>query len=241
MKILVVLISFIAFLLVALSGPLHRFGIINLGMAFTVFKYGVYVGIAALVLLALVFVMQVISKRKIMTLTSSAIVAIFSAIAIIIPVAMLKQGTSAPPIHDISTDLVNPPKFDAVAPLRIDAPNPIHYAGAASAEQQRQAYPELKTLTYTQSKAELVIAIEQATKNLGWALIDADVNKGKVEATDTTTWFGFKDDIVVRVNDLGNKREVDIRSKSRIGASDLGKNAKRIHDFIKELDVVLGV
>lgn len=240
MKILVMLISFIAFLLVAFSGPLHRFGVINLGTAFTGFKYGVYVGIAALVLLALVFVVQIVSKRKLITLTSSVVVAIFSAIAIIIPVTMLKQGTSAPPIHDISTDLINPPEFDAVAPLRADAPNPITYAGVASAEQQRQAYPELKTLTYNQSKAELVIAIEQATKNLGWDLVDADVNKGKIEATDTTTWFGFKDDIVIRVNDQGDKREVDIRSKSRIGASDLGKNAKRIHDFIEELDVVLG-
>jgi uncharacterized protein (DUF1499 family) len=240
MKILVVLMSLVAFLLVALSGPLHRFGIINLGAAFTGFKYGVYMGIAALVLLVVLLAVQMISKRKIVTLNSTAIVAIFSAVAIIIPIGMLNKGTSSPAIHDISTDLVNPPKFDAVALLRVNASNPITYAGAISAEQQRQAYPELKTLTYSQPKAELVAAVEQATKNLGWALVDTDVNKGKIEATDTTIWFGFKDDIVVRVNDKGDKREVDIRSKSRIGASDLGKNAQRIHDFIEELDAVLG-
>ena len=240
MKNLVMLVSFIAFLLVALSGPLHRFGLISLGTAFTGFKYGVYVGIAALLLLALLIVIQIVSKRKIVTPISVAIVAVFSAVAIIVPVGMLNKGAKAPAIHDISTDLVNPPEFDAVALLRTDASNPITYAGVASAEQQRQAYPELKTLTYSQSKAELIIAIEQATQNLGWALVDADPDTGKVEATDTTTWFGFKDDIVVRVNDIGSKREVDIRSKSRIGASDLGKNAKRIHEFIKELDKVLG-
>ncbi len=240
MKILVVVVSFIAFLLVALSGPLHRFGLIDLGTAFMGFQYSVYVGIAALVLLTLLFIVQIRSKRKIVTFTSAAIVIIFSAIAIIIPVGMLNKGEAVPPIHDISTDLVNPPKFDSIASLRADSPNPITYAGAASAEQQRQAYPELKTLVYSQPKAELVAAVEQATKNLGWALVDTDVSKGKIEATDTTTWFGFKDDIVVRVNDTVDQREVDIRSKSRIGASDLGKNAERIHDFIKELDKVLG-
>lgn len=240
MKILVILVSFIAFLMVALSGPLHRFGIIELGMAFTGFKFGVYVGIAALVLLALLFILQVLSKRKRVTLTSAAIVIMFSAVAIAVPLTMLNKGMSAPPIHDISTDLVNPPKFVAVAPLRIGAANPITYAGAASAEQQRQAYPELKTLYYEQPKAELVAAVEQATKNLGWQLVDTDASKGLVEATDTTAWFGFKDDIVIRVNDEGDKRVVDIRSKSRIGASDLGKNAARIHAFTKELDKILG-
>ena len=240
MKVLVVLVSFIAFLLVALSGPLYRFNLIDLGTAFTGFKYGVYVGIAALVLLALLLVAQLVSKRKIVTFTSTAIVVIFSAVAIVIPVAMFNKGMTAAPIHDISTDLSNPPEFDAIVPLRAGAANPVAYSGIKSAEQQRQAYPELKTLSYSQPKAELVAAIEQATINLGWNLVDADMSKGKIEATDTTTWFGFKDDIVVRVNDVGDKREVDIRSKSRIGASDLGKNAKRIHDFIEELDKVLG-
>lgn len=239
MKILAILLSFIAFLLVALSGPLHRFGIIELGTAFSGFKYGVYTGITALILLATLIIVQIVSKRKMITLTSALTTVIFSTVAIAVPASMLNKGSTAPPIHDISTDLINPPKFIAIAPLRADAPNSVEYEGAASANQQRQAYPELKTLNYDQSKAELIAAVEKASKNLGWALVDTDVSKGVVEATDTTTWFGFKDDIVVRVNDEGDNRVVDIRSKSRMGASDLGKNAERIHDFIAELDKVL--
>ena len=64
-------------------------------------------------------------------------------------------------------------------------------------------------------------------------------DKGIIEATDTTMWFGFKDDIVIRINDNGSERLVDIRSKSRVGSRDLGKNAERIHDFIDELDSIL--
>ena len=82
-------------------------------------------------------------------------------------------------------------------------------------------------------------AITKAMENLGWELVNSDVNNGIVEATDTTTWFGFKDDVVVRINDKGSKRVVDIRNKSRIGKSHLGKNAQRIKTLIEELNAVV--
>lgn len=235
MKALVSLVSLIAFLLVALPGPLYKYGIVDLGTAFTGFKFGVFAGIAALILL----VLQMIFKRKTVTLGSTVIALLLSAIAIAMPLSMMNKGKSVPPIHDISTDLINPPKFVAIAPLRADAPNPVEYAGAEAAKQQRDAYPDLKTLSYTQSKSELVKATEQAINNLGWDLVNSDVDKGIVEATDSTMWFGFKDDVVVRVTDNGSERLLDIRSKSRVGGSDLGKNAGRIHDFIEDLDIIL--
>ena len=240
MKILVILVSLIALLLVTLSAPLHRFGIIDLGTSFIGFKYGVYTGIAALVLLVLLGLWQVISNRKTITLGSAAMVILFSGIAIAVPLSMMNRGSSVPPIHDISTDLVNPPEFVAIVALRADAPNPVAYEGAASAAMQQKAYPDLKTLSYKQPKAELVEAAAKAAENLGWEMVNIDTTNGLVEATDTTTWFGFKDDVVVRINDQGSKRIVDIRSKSRMGASDLGKNAERIRGFIKELNAVLG-
>lgn len=235
MKTLVNFVSLIAFLLVVLTGPLYKYDIIELGTVFTGFKYGIFTAIAALVLL----VLQVIFKRNTLTLASAAITVALSAIAIGLPLSMLSKGKSVPPIHDISTDLINPPEFVAIAPLRADAPNPVAYAGEATAEQQRQGYPELTTLIYSESRAELVSAIEKAAKNLGWELVNTDANQSIIEATDTTVWFGFKDDIIIRITDNGNERLVDIRSKSRVGGSDLGKNAERIHDFIEELDRVV--
>ena len=235
MKILVSFMILIAFHLVVLTGPLYKYDIIELGTVFTGFKYGIFTAVAALVLLAL----QIIFKRNTLTLASAAITVALSAVALGLPLSMLSKGKSVPPIHDISTDLINPPEFVAIAPLRADAPNPIAYAGEATAAQQRQGYPELKTLSYLQSKAELVNAVEQAATILGWELANTDTSEGVVEATDTTMWFGFEDDVVVRITDIGNKRLVDIRSKSRVGGSDLGKNAERIHGFIKELDSIL--
>lgn len=235
MKVLVSLVSLSAFLLVALPGPLYKYGVVDLGTAFTGFKFGVFAGIATLILL----VLQILFKRKTVTLGSTIMALLLSTIAIAIPLSMLNKGKSVPPIHDISTDLVNPPEFVAIAPLRADAPNPVEYAGVEVATQQRAAYPELQTLNYPQSKSELVEATKQAIDHLGWQLVNIDADQGIVEATDRTMWFGFKDDVIVRITDNGSKRLVDIRSKSRVGGSDLGKNAERIHGFIEELDSIL--
>ncbi len=236
MKILVGLISLIAVLLVALAGPLYKFEIIDLATAFTGFKFGVFAGIAALILLGI----QLLFKRNTASLGSVLISAVLAITAITIPLSMMNTAKNVPPIHDISTDLVNPPEFVAIAPLRADAPNPVAYDGIETAEQQRTAYPELQTLRYNQSQSQLVEAIEQAIDNLGWELVDIDTDNGIIEATDTTAWFGFKDDVVVRITDSDNERLVDIRSKSRVGGSDLGKNAARIHTLVDELNRVLG-
>ena len=235
MKVLVSLVSLIAFLLVLLPGPLYKFGIVELGVAFTGFKYGVYAGGAALVLL----IVQVLFMRKTLTLSSGVIAFVFSVVAIAMPLNMMNKAEGVPAIHDISTDLVNPPKFVAIAPLRANASNPVEYAGEEIAVQQRKAYPELATLSFAQSKADLMTASEQAVKNLGFAVVSANTATGIVEATDTTTWFGFKDDVVIRIKDEGSQRFVDIRSKSRVGRSDLGKNAERIHSIINELNTLL--
>lgn len=229
------LFSLSAFLLVALPGPLYKYGVVDLGTAFTGFKFGVFAGIATLILL----VLQILFKRKTVTFGSTIMALLLSTIAIAIPLSMLNKGKSVPPIHDISTDLVNPPEFVAIAPLRADAPNPVEYAGVEVATQQRAAYPELQTLNYPQSKSELVEATKQAIDHLGWQLVNIDADQGIVEATDRTMWFGFKDDVIVRITDNGSRRLVDIRSKSRVEGSNLGKNAERIHGFIEELDSIL--
>ncbi|MEL0621197.1 DUF1499 domain-containing protein [Psychrobacter proteolyticus] len=236
MKMIVGLMSVIAALLVALAGPLYKFGIVELGTAFTGFKFGLFAGIAALVLLAI----QLLFRRNTASIGSALASAVLAVAAIAVPLGMMNTAKNVPPIHDISTDLVNPPEFVAIAPLRADAPNPVTYAGAEVAEQQRAAYPDLQTLTYTQSRPELVEAAKQAIENLGWELVNTDADKGIIEATETTAWFGFKDDVIIRVTDNDSERLVDIRSKSRVGQSDLGKNAARIHKLIEELDGVLG-
>lgn len=229
------IVSFIAVLLVALPGPLYKYNIVELGTAFTVLRYGVYVGIAALLLLLI----QVLFLRKNIRWAVTGISAVFAIIAVALPLSLMSKAKSVPPIHDISTDLINPPEFVAITALRANAPNKAEYAGEETAQQQRESYPELTTQLYEKSIDVLFSTAQNAVNELGWKLVNADKSQGIIEATDTTEWFGFKDDVVIRIRAVDEASMMDIRSKSRVGKSDLGKNAERIQVFIKHIDTAL--
>lgn len=144
----------------------------------------------------------------------------------------LRQGQVSPPIHDITTDTANPPEFVDILPLRAGAPNPPEYFGEKVAEQQLAAYPEIQPLELDVSPAEAMAVAESAAREMEWEVITVAAEEGRLEAVATTAWFGFKDDIVVRITPAGDGSLVDIRSKSRLGLSDVGTNARRIRGFL---------
>ena len=153
-----------------------------------------------------------------------------------VPSAFILSGVGKPPIHDITTDTVNPPPFVAVLPLRAGAPNPPEYAGGAAADQQRRAYPDIAPLVVHLSASAAFDRVDAAVRDLGWELVGSDRTSGRIEATDTTFWFGFKDDVVVRITeDSGQGSRIDVRSKSRVGVGDLGTNARRVRELLSRL------
>jgi uncharacterized protein (DUF1499 family) len=149
----------------------------------------------------------------------------------------LRTVRSLPFIHDITTDTVNPPTFVAVIPLRRDAPNPVEYPGEEVAVQQRAGYPDLATLEIDVPAGDAYERALAVAQDMGWEIVAAVREEGRIEATATTFWFGFKDDVVIRVEPNGSGRSrVDLRSKSRVGKSDVGANAARIRRFIEALN-----
>ncbi|WP_334014572.1 DUF1499 domain-containing protein [Alteromonas sp. S167] len=236
MKVLIALASIVGFLMVVLPGPLYQFAGVSLGTAFTSLRFGVYVGGAALILI----ILQVLINRKSVSWGSTFIYAAMALVAVGMPVSMMSKASAVPPIHDITTDVTNPPEFVAIAPLREGAPNPVSYEGGDVTKQQLEAYPEIKTQLLPQSINEVYIAAERAIDALGWERVTEGALPNTLEATDTTTWFGFKDDVVVRLTIQNDDTLVDVRSKSRVGKSDLGKNAQRIDAFLFELRNQLG-
>jgi len=237
MKKLSSVVCLLAILLVVLPGPLYKWQLIELGTAFTGIRYGVFAAMAGAVLL----VIQAGFFRKQTNWAVFGVSCVFAAVAIVMPLSIMNKAKSVPPIHDISTDVITPPEFIAIAPLRADAPNPVEYAGEETANQQREAYPELTTQKYSNSANELFLASQDAVKALGWELVDASVTPtySLIEATDTTTWFGFKDDVVIRISQQDGQTLLDVRSKSRVGKSDLGKNAERITNLIEQINASL--
>ena len=132
---------------------------------------------------------------------------------------------------------MNPPAFVAIAPLRASYPNGPEYDGAETARMQKESYPDILSLVYTQGVDEVFAAATAVVDDMGWELVDSSPGDGRIEATDTTKWFGFKDDVVIRLRPgSAGSTVLDIRSKSRVGRSDIGVNARRIRSFRQKLN-----
>ncbi|MGB5739661.1 MAG: DUF1499 domain-containing protein, partial [Woeseia sp.] len=140
-----------------------------------------------------------------------------------------------PFIHDITTDTANPPQFVAVLPLRANASNPPEYSGAETAQLQREGYPDIQPIRMNDAPQETLQKALKVLEDMGLEIVAVEPGDGRIEATATTFWFGFKDDVVVRVTPEGNGSRLDIRSKSRVGRSDVGANAARIRRFVSML------
>ncbi|HUL68524.1 MAG TPA: DUF1499 domain-containing protein [Burkholderiaceae bacterium] len=151
------------------------------------------------------------------------------------PGAHVVKARGEPPIHDITTDATNPPVFVALAQERHAAPNGLDYAGGEVTMMQKQAYPDVTTFKSTLAPAELFARAAKLVADDGWQVVDAVPQDGRIEATATTRMFGFKDDIVLRVRQADGGSELDMRSMSRIGKSDIGTNAARIRRFMEQL------
>ncbi|MEQ8747106.1 DUF1499 domain-containing protein [Pyruvatibacter sp.] len=175
-----------------------------------------------------------------------SLVAVVAGAAILfVPVTTALSGGDVPMIHDITTDLEDPPQFVAVVALRGEGTNPIDRAAPDLANLQRGAYPHLQTLTVADDITTVFAAALAEAEASGWDIADAQEPEngepGRIEATDTTLLFGFKDDVVIRIADDGPDRTlVDVRSVSRVGQSDLGANAARIDAFLAGLRQRLG-
>jgi len=140
-----------------------------------------------------------------------------------------------PRIHDITTDVENPPAFVAIAALRVGVENPSAYAGGATAEAQQKAYPEIKPLHLAAAPADVFKAALAAARGFGWEVAAAVPAEGRIEVTATSFWYGFKDDVVIRIAAEGQGARVDMRSESRVGRSDFGVNARRVAAFLAAL------
>ena len=152
-----------------------------------------------------------------------------------LPIWMKGQAESVPAIHDITTDTIDPPLFVAVLEERADAPNPPEY-DTAQTERQLEAYPDIRTLVMPVPLPEAFGYAVDAVKAEGLTIKAAVPSEGRIEATETVPLFGFKDDVVIRLqNAHGTATVVDIRSKSRVGVSDLGFNARRIRSLLDRL------
>ncbi len=260
MRIIIFLVSLVALGLavaILIAGPGTRFGLWDYGMGLTILgKVSAPIKIAgpvalsplftALGLSALGFVIALFMRRG-----GLAVLALIATIAAgaagYVPIKMKQLVEANPFIHDITTDFENPPQIVTAADL--PRKNPAQYMGdnkairseKTVADSQREAFPDIKPLIVSSGLEDTARAVRATLADMGMDILaDHEIEAGwRIEAVQTSFWYGFKDDFIVRLTPDGSGTRVDVRSQSRVGGSDLGANAKRVRAFLEALDATL--
>jgi hypothetical protein len=225
---------------------------------FVLFPWSIYFGLAAFAS-GLVWVLWAVIANRGEAARYGLVGVIGSAVLIALPLYDLYQAEVSPAIHDISTDVENPPQFLALAKLRQQQTRdsakltPPSYDGpkiatgpdgtaSTTVALQKKYYPDIHPRADLTAPDKFFERAVKTAYKLGWHVVAIVPQQGRIEATDTSLWFGFTDDIAIRVRSAGVGARLDIRSKSRedlsagpFGATDMGRNAAHIRSFLKTL------
>lgn len=218
------------------SGLGYRVGLWEYQTGFTILRYAFFAaffaGGASVIALALV-------RRLTPALLMASVALVISAITAYVPWTWHTAMQSAPPLNDISTDVARAPQFVALRQFRTSSDHALEYE-REDASTQRDAYPDVQPLHLKQRREQVFEAARRALLAMGLDIVSAELAEGRIEAVATSLFYGFKDDVIVRLQDDGAAGTlVDMRSRSRIGRSDLGVNAKRIAMFMARLQANL--
>ena len=196
------------------------------------------IGILMAVIMGLVGVLRRKGRPWSAYQVRGSLVALVLGGVVMVPVgSFLAQGLPYPPIHDISTDTDNPPKYVALQLERdaTKAPNTTDYDPKVAA-QQKKGFPDLKPVDMAMPADAAFKRALAAAEAMKWRIAAAVPEEGRIEAVDVTFWSGFIDDVVIRITPVDDTRSIlDIRSLSRVGGGDAGKNGMRIREFLTKL------
>jgi uncharacterized protein (DUF1499 family) len=211
---------------------------------FILMQYSAYIaaGAAVISLIGMVAALVVGSRRS---LVLGAVGLIAGAVLAYVPWSYWHITEVLPRIHDITTDTDNPPTFSAVLPARqAEQAAPVAYEGAKLAAEQKRGYPDIAPVITALPPADAFNRALDTAKSLGWTIVAAAPAEGHIEASQTSFWFHFTDDVAIRVAvrpDGQPGSRIDIRSISRQGRHDFGVNAARIRKYTAALKAQPGV
>lgn len=232
-----IIIAVLAALLAMLAVVLHRFEAVGFQISLPMLAVSALSGLLAVVLSAIGLITAWQQQKSVLPVLAGLLLGLIVAAPTILT---MLSGSGVPRIHDITTDIDNPPEFKAVLALRTHTDNTLDRKSPENLTQlQQEAYPALKPLLLDRSRDIVFTQALQLAKSHGWKIAAASADKGTIEATATTPIMAFKDDVVIRIQSVEDKTRVDMRSVSRVGLSDLGANAARIQQFMNELSTNL--
>lgn len=230
--------------LVAISAGLgHRLGEWHYETGFRILFWTTVLGIPAILLCLLGAFLSVGKSRRSMMIGAAAIA--IGLVVVVVPIQWQLSFDRLPKIHDITTDTDDPPLFTAAARLRLRSDHSLVYARNDLALKQKAAYPDVRPLFSHASKEHIFVTALSEVRAMGLEVVASSSGEtppgdATVEAVGTTTLFGFRDDLVIRIRQMGDLFRIDARSQSRVGASDLGENARRLRRLLSRLRAKLG-
>ncbi len=233
-------IAVFALPVVLLTIIIVRAGFFEIVAGLAIFGGALFLAVVAIVLAIGAFVVIWREGHRGAGVAASAV--LISLLLLGYPAYLGAKAYLLPPISDITTDAIDPPRFEVIARLRPRDANPIAYAGLRAAELQRSAYPDIEPLVLNvppQQAYDAALAIITKRK---WSIVDARPPQpgrrdGRIEAVARTLVMGFRDDVVVRVRQDGDGARVDIRSASRYGKrGDFGTNASRVASLSEAIE-----
>lgn len=176
--------------------------------------------------------------------TAQAFAAIFVAmVGLAVPLYYLSHVVKLPPLTDIETSPDEPLEFKALVSLRPPDANPIKDPDETAIDEQAEAYPAIEPMVLERSAPEVFSLVHEAVERLGWNIVvseaPGETGVGRIEATDRTLIMGFTDDVVVQIKGDDAHAQIDVRSVSRYGLHDLGRNASRIRKLFAEVTAAL--
>jgi uncharacterized protein (DUF1499 family) len=237
-------LAVIALVMLALAPLGWRAGWWHYSVSFGYFlTWGGYVGAAAAVVALIAVVAGFVTGNR-RNIALGAVALIVGGYVAYVPWSFDQVRYALPRINDITTDTANPPTFTAALPLRAAAKASAAVYDEKFAAEQKKAYADIApTLTALPPPEAFARALD-AAKALGWTIVASEPAQGRIEATQTSLWFGFTDDVVIRVAARADGQpgsRVDVRSISRQGRHDFGVNAARVRNFTAKLKSQPGI
>lgn len=232
------IVAILASLMFLLSGYGYQWGWWELGLAFRRLIPGAALGAVLGLILLIIYAI----KRRKSGKSYKGAWMVYASVILCLGVLgnfgywYLEIQKGYPPIHDITTDTENPPEFEAIVPLRADAPNQTAYGGQEIADAQKAFYDGLETMRLDIAPAEAYEKALRAARQMPWEIVAESKEDLRIEAFHKLPWFGFIDDVVIRVDTTDNGSKIDVRSVSRVGRGDLGVNADRIKDYLAKIE-----
>jgi hypothetical protein len=214
-------LAMLAAALLVLSGVGVRAGLWPFRVGFGMFAGALVAGLAAT---GTALVALLVPRLRAGAVSALLFALILGAASAALPLENLRRVKTLPYINDITTDTQAPPQFSQPRPYE------RHFA-----ELQKLGYPDLVPLELAVPPPQAFARAREAAHGLGWEIVAADEAAGRMEAVATTLWFGFKDDVAVRIVPTAKGSRIDVRSRSRVGRSDIGANADRIRKFFSVL------